>query len=368
MDIQSVIVSFEELNKTKDAIANAIRTKGVTSLGRFSNFPNEIKSIQGGGNSAAYQRIINNISKYNIVKKNKDNELVVMGGVKETFEVVNTNNVTIYSLYDIENVKIEDGVYKNRIKQQSDSNARGLKLGDYDCGVINYFRLELSISPIEADNVNGNVSIKYTTAGAEHTVVMPVQDIKAHHPSNNSNNNQAVYWFVQDVFDPNIDSKNLRQITSVEDANDTDVSFYGRVNTLQTYPHRPSIFDKLDTVAGYDTVNAILTLNKNGNIIETIPVKLARNIFNDTIPLGEGSNGAVLEFDGSSLMFHYSNTTGKLSTRFIISTTGSTNQTDSNIVQKIKELKKDINAYVGIAMHSDGSPITIAEAKEAGMI
>lgn len=49
MDIQSVIVSVEELNKTKKAIADAIRTKGVDSKGRFSKFPDEIKSISASG-------------------------------------------------------------------------------------------------------------------------------------------------------------------------------------------------------------------------------------------------------------------------------------------------------------------------------
>ena len=44
MDIQSVIVSVEELNKTKKAIADAIRAKGVDSKGRFSTFVNEINS------------------------------------------------------------------------------------------------------------------------------------------------------------------------------------------------------------------------------------------------------------------------------------------------------------------------------------
>lgn len=49
MDIQSVIVSVEELNKTKKAIADAIRVKGVDSKGKFSKFPDEIKSISAGG-------------------------------------------------------------------------------------------------------------------------------------------------------------------------------------------------------------------------------------------------------------------------------------------------------------------------------
>ena len=50
MEIQSVIVSINELNKTKNAIASAITEKGVTSEGKFSKFPDEIKSISSGTN------------------------------------------------------------------------------------------------------------------------------------------------------------------------------------------------------------------------------------------------------------------------------------------------------------------------------
>lgn len=49
MDIQSVIVSIEELNKTKNSIKEAIISKGVVSAGKFSKFPDEIKSISAGG-------------------------------------------------------------------------------------------------------------------------------------------------------------------------------------------------------------------------------------------------------------------------------------------------------------------------------
>lgn len=62
MDIQSVIVSVEELNKTKKAIADAIRTKGVDSKGRFSKFPDEIKSISAStGPSVNEQDVIHSI-------------------------------------------------------------------------------------------------------------------------------------------------------------------------------------------------------------------------------------------------------------------------------------------------------------------
>lgn len=365
MDIQSVIVSFNELNNTKNAIANAIREKGVSSSGRFSNFASEIKSIQAGPSGRQYQNLLDNLSNNNIFRKGRDNTIEAVGKVDDSFEIVKDNIVEIYSLYAIENVKIADGPYKSRIRQIAGNINRPISIDYQIRGYINYQRLTLSITPIEADNTNGSVNITYTTNGQEHTVTMPIKDNKTVKPHDNAN---TVYWLIQDIFNPDIDSKDLRQSVSVADFNDGGATFYGRRNDFLTYQSRPAIFDKLDTAMGYNTVDAVLTLNKNGNMTEAIPVKLARNIFGEIIPLDGGGNGAVLEFDGGSLVFHYSNTDGKLNTKFIISTTGDTDKTDASIVNKIKELKKDPNAYLGIAMYSDGSPITIAEAKAAGML
>ena len=365
MDIQAVIVSIDELNKTKNAIANAIRGKGVTSQGRFATFPNEINAIQAS--SGDYQNIVSNLYKNNIFKQKNKNEMEPVGLLQDTFENVKTNVVKIYSLYDIENVKIADGPYKARVNQTPFKAYFNLMVDKNAAGLLGWNTLALSIQPKESENPNGSVVIKYTTNGEEHNVTMPVQDWKVTKPDNNDHS-KNVYWLAQDIFNPDIDNKDLRQLVGVKDANNGGATFYGRFNAFQTYTSRPAIFDKLDTVAGYNTVDAVLTLNKNGSIVETIPVKLARNIFGETIPLNGGGNGAVLEFDGGNLVFHYSNTDGKLNTKFIISTTGDTSKTDANIVQKIKELKKDPNTYLSIAMHSDGSPITIAEAKAAGML
>lgn len=366
MDIQAVIVSIDELNKTKNEIANAIRAKGVTSQGRFSSFVNEINAIQTGSGSSDYQYLVNNLHQNNIFKQKNKNEMEPVGLLKDTFEKVETNAVKIYSLYDIENVEIADGPYKARINKTSFKPHYNLMVDGISAGGFTWNTLTLSINPKDSENPQGSVAIKYTTNGKQHSVTMTVQDNEIVKPHDNS---RTVYWLIQDIFNPGVDEKDLRQVVSVEDANSRGgAAFYGRFNDFQTHQSRPTIFDKLDTVAGYNTVDAILTLNKNGSIVETIPVKLARNIFSENIPLEGEGNGAVLEFDGNNLVFLYSNTTGKLSTKFIISTTGSTGKTDADIVQKIKELKKDPNAYLGIAMYSDGSPITISEAKGAGML
>lgn len=365
MDIQSVIVSFNELNNTKNAIANAIRAKGVSSSGRFANFASEINSIQAGIGGSDYKKLMDNLSKYNVFRKGDDNRLSAIGTVKERHEVVIDNSVTIYSLYNIENVRISDGQYKNRVKQIASNRSYQLTADGQNCGNVNYFTLALSVTPQEADNPNGSVNITYTTNGQDYTVTMPIKDNKTVKPHDNT---KTVYWLIQNIFNPDVDNKDLRQVVSAADFDNRGATFYGRFNGFTTYKSRPAIFDKLDTVMGYNTVDAVLTLNKNRDMTEAIPVKLARNIFGETIPLDGGGNGAVLEFDGGSLVFHYSNTDGKLNTKFIISTTGSTSKTDDALVNKIKELKKDPNVYLGIAMYSDGSPITIAEAKAAGML
>ena len=363
MDIQSVIISFNELNNTKNAIANAIRAKGISSSGRFANFASEINSIQAGIGGSDYKKLMDNLSQYNVFKKGYDNRLSAIGTVKERHEVVIDNSVTIYSLYHIENVRISDGQYKNRVKQIASNKSYQLTADGQNCGNVSYFTLVLSVTPQEADNPNGSVNITYTTNGQDYTVTMPIKDNKTVKPHDNT-----VYWLVQDIFNPDIDNKDLRQFTSVTDMDDRGATFYGRFNGFQIYHSRPAIFDKLNTVLGYNMVDAILTLNDNGSVIEAIPVKLARNVFAETIPLDGGGNGAVLEFDNNNLVFHYSDTEGKLGEKFIISTTGSTSKTDAALVNKIKELNKKQTGYLGIAMYSDGSPITIAEAKAAGML
>lgn len=365
MDIQSVIVSFDELNKTKNAIANAIRAKGISSSGRFANFASEINSIQAGINGSDYKKLMDNLSQYNVFRKGDDNRLSAIGTVKERNEVVTDNKVTIYSLYAIDNIRVADGQYKNRIKQTASNNTYQLTADGQDCGNVSYYKLNLDVTPQEAENPNGSVNITYTTNGADYTISMPIKDIAKQVTPVGT---RTVYWLAQDIFNPDIDEKDLRQMTSVTNFDYRGATFYGRLNSFQTYQSRPAIFDKLNTVLGYSMVDAILTLNNNGSVVEAIPVKLARNVFAETIALDGGGNGAVLEFDNNNLVFHYSDTEGKLGEKFIISTTGSTSKTDTALVNKIKELKKNQNAYLGIAMYSDGSPITIAEAKAAGML
>lgn len=82
MDIQSVIISFNELNNTKNAIANAIRGKGISSSGRFANFASEISSIQAGIGGSDYKKLMDNLGKYNVFRKGDYNRLSAIGTVK----------------------------------------------------------------------------------------------------------------------------------------------------------------------------------------------------------------------------------------------------------------------------------------------
>jgi hypothetical protein len=362
MDIQSVIVSIDELNKTKTAIANAIRTKGVSSVGRFSLFPDEIKSIQGGSTGAAYKRIIDNISQYNIVKKGNNNELTAIGSVSETFEDVKTNNVTIYSVYGIENIKIEDGAYKNRIKQQSKSGYYNLKLGDYNCGGINYNTLTLSISPIASSNVNGTVSIKYTTAGTEHTVTMPIKDnpIVQHHDD--------IYWLMQYKFDPATERKDLKQFTNMKDAEEGYAIFDGGTSSLMWSETRPAIFDTLNNLNGGQGIDALLVLRENNQLLESIPVKLVKSIQTKRIPIAPNENAAVLEVENDKLVFHYSDTDTRLNAKCIVATKEWTTTTDASILDKVKKLNDVTYGLVGIAVSENGRPVSYEDAQAAGML
>lgn len=362
MDIQAVIVSIDELNKTKNAIANAIRENGVTSQGRFANFPDEIKSIQGGSTGAAYKRIIDNISKYNIFKKNSNNELAAIGRVQGRFEVANTNNLIIYSLYNIENVKIQDGVYKNRIKQKSNSRSYGLKLDGNDCGIINYYTLELSISPIEAEIVNGDVQINYTINGEEYITVMQIQDLRAIKHRDN------VYWLTQFKFNPVEDSKDLKQFTSMQNAEDGYAIFDGGTSLLQWSETRPSVFDMLNHLSGGQSIDAVLAFEKNGDLIESMPVKLVKSIQTKRIPIAPNQNAAVLELENDKLVFHYSDDAGRLNAKCVVATKEWATTTDASILDKVKKLNDAEYSYICIAVDDHGNPISYEEAKKAGML
>lgn len=367
MDIQSVIISFNELNNTKNAIANAIRAKGISSSGRFANFASEINSIQAGIGGSDYKKLMDNLSQYNVFRKGDDNRLSAIGTVKERHEVVIDNSVTIYSLYNIENVRISDGQYKNRVKQIASNKSYQLTADGQNCGNVNYFTLALSVTPQEADNPDGSVNITYTTNGTDYTVAMPIKDIqKAVNPTNPS----KIYVVSNFVYNPTTDRMDLKQSTNVNGFEEDSTSLPHRSVFLK-YKERPSIFNKLTEYQVGTGANAILVLRDAGNSGddgEYIPVKVLNSTKRKTVDIGEGYNAAVIEIDGNSLVFHYSDNAGVLDKKCVIASSDYLFNTDTSILNKAKALKaKTYYPNIGIAMKADGSQITVEEAKAAGL-
>ena len=362
MDIQSVIVSFNELNNTKNAIANAIREKGISSAGRFSNFASEIKSIQAGPSGRQYQNLLDNLSNNNIFRKGRDNTIEAVGKVDDSFEIVKDNNVEIYSLYTIENVNIADGPYKSRIRQIADNINRPISIDYQTRGYVNYQRLTLSVTPIEANNINGTVAIKYTTNGQEHTVVMQIQDRPVAEHRNN------VYWLTQLKFNPAEGGKDLKQSTSMQNAEEGYAIFDEDTSTLRWSETRPSVFDMLNRLSGGQGIDAVLAFEKNGALIESMPVKLVKSIQTKRIPMEPNQNAAVLELENDKLVFHYSDNAGRLNAKCVVATKEWTTTTDASILDKVKKLNEAEYDYMCIAIDENGNPISYEEAKAAGML
>lgn len=367
MDIQSVIVSFEELNKTKKAIADALRVKGVTSEGRFSRFASEIASIEASPNGKKYQALLDNLGSKNVFSKGTNGEIAGVGKIDEVFEVITDNSVIIYSLYDITNVKIADGPYKTRVKQTPDRVNRPISIYYQTRGDVNFNRLTLNVTPQEADNPNGSVLITYTINDNERTVTMPIKDIqKTVTPTNPS----KVYLVSNFAYNPAIDSMELKQNTNVEVVEE-DFTSLPRGSVFLKYKERPSIFNKLTEYRVGTGANAILVLRDAGNSGddgEYIPVKVLNSTKRKAVYIGEGYNAAIIEIDGNSLVFHYSDQAGVLDKKCVIASSDYLFNTDTSILNKVKALKaKTYYPNIGIAMKADGSQITVEEAKAAGL-
>lgn len=360
MDIQSVIISFNELNNTKNAIANAIRAKGISSSGRFANFASEINSIQAGIGGSDYKKLMDNLSQYNVFRKGDDNRLSAIGTVKEKHEVVIDNSVTIYSLYNIENVRISDGQYKNRVKQIASNKSYQLTADGQNCGNVSYFTLALSVTPQEADNPNGSVNITYTTNGQDYTVTMPIKDMPMIQPNN-------TYVMIQTSLDEHVNDTKFRQRVNVEDYMPSLTHLKGVNVEIGVHQSRPEIFNTLNNLGVYSSINAMLILPKDNGDFEYIPVKLIKSLASQTIPLLEGYNAAVLELEDDKLVFHYSDTAGRLNPQCIVSTKDGVYNTDTTILDKIKQNKQGPNDIIGIVIHHDGSLITEEEVKQMGI-
>lgn len=336
MDIQSVIISFNELNSTKQAIANAIRAKGVSSQGRFASFANEINDIQT--DSVAQQ-------------------------IKDVFEVVENNNVKVYSLYPIQNIEIADGPYKTRIKQNISSKTHPLNIDDnVNCGNLLYYKLSLSIEPKKEENTHGEVAIKYTTNNKTHSVQMTIQDLL-------DTSNDNVFVLKQLTCDLDNPNKDLQQTTNIRGEKDVNAMLNGKNNSIiKAYSTRPRIFDTLTNLSYPSGRSAVLMLTGNNGDKEYIPVIVYARYISETVDVGTNNNAAVIEIQNNDLFFHVTSVAGALSKRYTISIGNIYSYTAIELMNKVRKIHTQGNGIIGIAMKHDGSPITVEEAKDAGLV
>lgn len=363
MDIQSVIVSFEELNKTKNSITEAIKSKGVNSQGRFSSFESEIRSIptSTGGSNEEYQALIKGIDNGNVFKLS-GGRLVPIGKINSLIEDIKDNSVKIYSIQDITNVRLKSDNYKSRINYTITEESRNLTVNQKNYGDVIYKVLNVEITPIEAEVTNNETTITYSCGGIDKTVTMPIRDKKI------SNANNDIFWTSHILFDRYKDgNKDLKQEVSINNSETDNPIFLNGNIIIKKFKTRPAIFDKLESLQSMvDNVNAMLVFIDDSGNVEYIPVKLVKGQDKGVMSLGTDYNAGVIEIMNNKLVFHFSNISGSLGKQFIISENVSL-MTNSRIINTAKSLYQKGNCRVGIAIKADGSPITTKEVKEAGM-
>ena len=359
MDIQSVIVSVKELENTKNSIAEAIKSKGVASQGRFSSFESEIRSIQTSAGSD-YQEVIKNIENKNIFKAT-DNTLKGVGKINPVIEEVSNNNVKVYSIHDISNIRLKSDEYESRIQKSTTSEKKTLQFGQLSCGEVDLNVLNVSIEPIESEITNNETTITYTCNGVDRTVNMPIVDKKVI-PKD------TIFWTKHLVFNPDKQRlRNIYQEVSIANAEDYAASFRLGVSIIKRFKERPAIFNTLDNIAkSYSDIRALLAFRDlEREKTYYCNVSLKSNFSNALVPIDTGYNACVIEIQNNNLLFHYSNNMGNLYNLFVISQVFGSSSTDSDTISKAIFIARK-NGIVGIAMKADGSPISVEEAQKAG--
>lgn len=344
----------QSLTQFKTDVKTALNSKGIISTTEDSEVVNSINSYNPpSGASSNYRSLIYDLSNHNIFRQKNADEMEAVGKVKDTFEVVSENNVKIYSLYEIQNVKIAEGQYKSRVEQTTLSSSVSLS-ADYSikCGDVTYNTLNLSVTPQQAENTNGEVEIKYTTNGQEHSVTMPIKDLKKRSLNDN------FYILKQNMFRLNEDSGDLGQQVNINNTMDRPVRIGSSMVTIKAYTEKPEVFDTLNSANFGEGPNAII---KFGNKIK-IPVKVMMTFYTKIVDLSDGQYAGVLELEDDKLYLHYTKDSGKLYERYLIATTEYATKTDSNIVSNFM-------AYKGatLIIKNDGSTITDEELKALGV-
>lgn len=351
---KSLKTDNQSLTQFKTDVKTALNSKGIITTTEDSEVVNSINSYNPpSGASSNYRSLIYDLSNHNIFRQKNADEMEAVGKVKDTFEVVSENNVKIYSLYDIQNVKIAEGQYKSRVEQTPFSASVSLSV-DYsaECGNVTYNTLALFVQPKEADNINGEVVIKYTTNGQEHSVTMPIKDLKKRSLNNN------FYILKQNMFRLNEDSGDLGQQVNINNTMDIPVEIGSSMVTIKAYTEKPEAFDTLNSANFGKGPNAIIKFGKN----KKIPVKVMMTFFTKIVDISDGQYAGVLELEDDKLYLHYTKDSGKLYERYLIAKTEYASKTDSDIVSNFV-------AYNGatLIIKNDGSTITEAELKSLNM-
>lgn len=340
----------QNLTQFKTDVKTALNSKGIIATTEDSEVVNSINNYNPpSGASSNYRSLIDDLSNHNIFRQKNADEMEAVGKVKDTFEVVSENNVKIYSLYDIQNVKIAEGQYKSRVEQTPFSASVSLSV-DYsaECGNVTYNTLTLIVQPKEADNINGEVVIKYTTNGQEHSVTMPIKDLKKRSLNDN------FYILKQNMFRLNEDNGDLGQQVNINNTMDRPVSIGSSMVTIKTYTEKPEVFDTLNSANFGEGPNAIIKFGRS----KKFPVKVMMTFYTKIVDLSDGQYAGVLELEDDKLYLHYTKDSGKLYERYLIATTEYATKTDSNIVS-------NFIAYNGatLIIKNDGSTITEEELK-----
>lgn len=361
MDIQSVIVSFQELEKTKNDIASAIKEKGVTSERKFSKFPSEIRSIVVNSKGTdVYRKIINDIDRNNAFALN-DTDLVPFAKVEPIIEMSGYNKTVLLTALPVENITVPDGPYKSRITQQKSLYADKLKskvmvnrMQDFDAGVVKYNKYEFMIEPIEAEVTDATVNISYTVGGVQKTIPLYVRDKRL--------STEVQPFFAQQFITfENTPEKDLKPYSNVDNWRDTDVQVYGTIRGTVGGETYPGAFSYINSLNGERSVRGLLRVWSNGNNrILDMPVYL-KQVETVNFNINGGKNSCFIYVEDNNVYLYISKNNGKLATKLLVSKSPGQSSTEGFIMDVINGLKSDEYATIGIGLLSDGSLPTPAD-------
>jgi hypothetical protein len=361
MDIQSVIVSFQELEKTKNDIASAIKEKGVTSERKFSKFPSEIRSIVVNSKGTdVYRKMINNIYRNNAFALN-DTDLVPFAKVEPIIEMSGYNKTVLLTALPVENITIPDGPYKSRIIQQKSLYADKLKskvmvnaMQDFDAGVVQYNKYEFIIEPIEAEVTDATVNISYTVGGVQKTIPLYVRDKRLQ-------TGEQPFFIEQFITFENTPEKDLKPFSNVNDWNELYVQVYGAHRYMLGGETYPGAFSYINSLNGERSVRGLLRVWSNGmSRVLDMPVYL-KQVETVNFNINGGKNSCFIYVEDNNVYLYISKNNGKLATKLLVSKSPGQSKTESFIMDVINGLKNDQYATIGIGLLSDGSLPTSAD-------